>query len=316
MNNYLKTLLVSLILGSLTIVCTGCSAVSYNRAEYIGILKSYPEYKYEHIENIPEFTYAKSSDENLMKLKEAFNLVEVAGNRDEISKIINLMRWVHNIIEYDGNSKNPYPKNTFNIVKICHEENRGVNCRMIATILNEVYLSMGFKSRFVTCMPEKKDFKDSHVINEVYSITLDKWIYMDPTFEAYFRDENGNYLSIREVRERLMSDKPLVLNDEINHNPASSLYRFFFKLGILKFNKDDYVDYMSKNLFRLNSPVCSEFNSETKDKNRSYIELIPRDYNIKSNPEIKTYDGYETITHYTSNPDAFWKKPLDTSFSN
>jgi hypothetical protein len=116
-------------------------------------------------------------------------------------------------------------------------------------------------------------------------------------------------LSIREVRERLINDKPLVLNDEINQKPVGSLFRFFYKLGIVKFTRDDYVDYLSKNLFRLNSPVCSEFNYETKDKNRSYIELIPRDYKIKSNPEIKTYDGYEIMTHYTSNPDAFWQKP-------
>lgn len=312
----MKALLVPLILVSLVIVCGGCSAVSYNRAEYIAILKSYSEYESERIETLPEFTYPKSSDKNLIKLKDTFNLEDIAGNGDEMSKLINLMKWVHNIVEYDGNSINPYPKNTFNIIKTCHEENRGINCRMIATILNEVYLSMGFQARFVICMPEEKDFKDCHVINEVYSTTFNKWIYMDPTYEAYFKDENGNYLSIREVRERLINDKPLVLNDEINQKPVGSLFRFFYKLGIVEITKDDYVDYMSKNLFRLNSPVCSEFNYETKDKNRSYIELIPRDYKIKSNPEIKTYDGYKIMTHYTSNPDTFWQKPLNTSISN
>jgi len=74
MNNYMKALLVPLILVSLIIVCGGCSVVSYNRAEYIAILKSYPEYKYERIETLPEFTYAKSSDKNLIKLKDTLIL--------------------------------------------------------------------------------------------------------------------------------------------------------------------------------------------------------------------------------------------------
>ncbi len=309
MNKTITNLIGILIL----LISVGC-ATTYNRAHYLEVLKSYPEYEHEPTENFPNFTYADSSDENLVKLKETFKLEKVAGNGDEMSKIINLMKWVHNIVKHDGSSKNPSPKNAFNIIKICQEENRGVNCRMIATILNEAYLSMGFKSRFVTCMPEKKDFKDCHVIDIVYSTALDKWIYMDPTFEAYFTDENGNYLSIQEVRERLIRNKPLVLNYGINLRLSKFLYRFLN--WIKKYSKKDYISYMSKNLFRLSSPIRSEFNCETKGKDRSYVELVPKNYNMKSNPKIETYNGNKIITYYISNPDFFWANPFDTLNSN
>ena len=39
-------------------------------------------------------------------------------------------------------------------------------------------------------MPRKM-VNDCHVINVVYSATLDKWVWVDPTFDAYVVDENG-----------------------------------------------------------------------------------------------------------------------------
>ena len=61
-------------------------------------------------------------------------------------------------------------------------------------------------------------FNDCHVINAVYSNTLDKWLWMDPTFNAYVTDEKGNLLGIGEVRERLRKNEPIVLNEDANWN--------------------------------------------------------------------------------------------------
>ena len=56
------------------------------------------------------------------------------------------------------------------------------------------------------------------LINSVYSQQLQKWIWIDPTNNAYVKDENGNLLSIAEVRDRLIHNKPLVLNEDANWN--------------------------------------------------------------------------------------------------
>lgn len=305
MNKYL--VVASLLL---QIFFIGCSS-SINRLQYIEVMKSYPEYTHETADRIPEFTYALATDTNLIKLRERFNLEEIAGKGDEISKIINLMKWVHNVVGHDGSSINPYPRNAFNLIKICHEENRGVNCRMLAIILNEVYLSMGYKSRFVTCMPEEKNFSDCHVINSVYSTFLNKWIYMDPTFQVYLKDEYGNLLSIQEVRERLINNKPLIVNSEINHNPSSAFHRFLYNTGLKRYTSEKYLDYMSKNLFRLECASHSEFNSETSDKDMDYIQLVPIGYKVENNPEVHNYKTYKISRYYISNPDIYWKKPQD-----
>lgn len=91
---------------------------------------------------LPAFTYLAPNDENLQKLRRELKLDSIAGQGDEVLKIKNLMSWVHNNIRHDGNSDNPNIKNALGIIEVCHTENRGVNCRMMATVLNECYLAM------------------------------------------------------------------------------------------------------------------------------------------------------------------------------
>lgn len=93
---------------------------------------------------------------------------------------------------------------------------------MMATILNECYLSLGFKSRYITCMPKETEFDDCHVINMVYSNDLKRWIWVDPTFDVYVMDEKGELLGLKEVRERLTNGKMLILNPEANWNRENS----------------------------------------------------------------------------------------------
>ena len=221
-----------------------------------------------------KFKYMSPNNPDLVHLREHFKLDSVAGAGDEISKIKNLLHWVHNIVQHDGSSNNPEVKNTIAMVELCQKENRGVNCRMMAQMLTEVYLAMGFKARFVTCLPHDL-VSDCHVITTVYSCTLNKWLWVDPTFEAYVMDENGVMLSIAEVRERLRTDKPLQINENANWNNRS------------KQTKEYYLDhYMAKNLYYLQCMEVARFNSETfiEGQTYRYITLMPYDkINSKSN---------------------------------
>lgn len=227
------------------------------------------------------FTYMNPSDPNLEQVRRYFNLDSIAGTGDEISKIKNLMSWVHDVVRHDGNSDNPTSRNAIDMVELCWEENRGINCRMMAQILNECYLAMGFKSRFVTCMPKVYE-SDCHVINVVYSDSLRKWVWMDPTFNAWVTDETGVLLGIAEVRERLGRGLPLVLNEEANWNHE------------VKQTREKYLEnYMAKNLYYLVCPLRSEFNAETNyaGKDRSpYVALIPHGYQPDDRPEFLTFD--------------------------
>ena len=119
-------------------------AEGYNRTETKPIC-----YNESVTDTLPRFTYMNPNDSNLVQLRKHFNLDSIAGSGDEISKIKNLLYWVHNIVPHDGNSRNPEERNTIAMVELCKKENRGVNCRMMAQMLNECYLAMGFKSRFI-----------------------------------------------------------------------------------------------------------------------------------------------------------------------
>ncbi|WP_231460309.1 transglutaminase-like domain-containing protein [Pedobacter sp. Leaf132] len=230
-------------------------------------------------------------------------LDSVAGKGNELSKIFNLMHWVHNLIRHDGSSDNPTLKNAIELVKVCREQNRGVNCRMLATVLNECYLALGITSRYITCMPRETNFDDCHVINMVYSKDLSKWIWIDPTFDSYVMDEKGTLLGIKEVRERLIKGQPLVLNADANWNRTALQ------------SKEYYLQtYMAKNLYRLETPVISQYDTETwtRGKEVSYVELLPLDGIVQgpqkresSNPKT----GVKFIHFKTNNPELFWTTP-------
>ena len=275
--------------------------IQYGQSSYLDKLKKAHEYNYKDERYIPKFTYQSSTDENLVKLKNEYNLDSIAGQGNEISKMINLMYWVHDIVRHDGSSYNPDSKNAIDLINICRAEDRGVNCRMMAIILNECYLAMGMKSRFVTCMPKETEFQDCHVINMVYSNDLQKWVWMDPTFCAYVMDETGVLLGLSEVRERLISGKTLILNPDANWNKQSSQ------------TKKDYLEnYMAKNLYRMEAILVSEYNAETYREGieRTYVELLPLDGIVQEPQRAENNSNNHTRINYkTNNPNLFWAKP-------
>lgn len=250
--------------------------------------------------SLPKFSYQNSDTSSLVNFKNKYNLDSVAGNGDEIARIKNLLLWVHNTIRHDGSADNPQLKNGSDLIEICKKENRGVNCRMMATTLKDVYQAEGFKARVVICMPKDSADVDCHVINVVWSNTLSKWVWMDPTFNAYVADSKGNLLSIEEVREKLHRDQinDLVLNKDANWNNQN------------KKSRDDYLGYyMSKNLYWLQCATSSQWDIETDKPGKqdvTYINLYPRGYGLAQSKKRMASKG---VQYATNNPALFWQKP-------
>ena len=236
-----------------------------------------------------------------MTLRKEFKLDSIAGGGNDVSEILNLLLWVHNLIPHDGNHDNPVIKNALSMIIECKRENRGLNCRGLATVLNECYLSLGIPSRIVTCMPKDSIFNDCHVINMVYSKDLKKWLWIDPTNYGYVMNENGELLSIEEVRDRVIHNKPLILNPDANWNHKDSK------------TKQVYLyQYMAKNLFRMQCPVESRYDNETwkKGKTISYVELLSLNaYNQLPQKTSISHEGQTIIYYKTNNPVLFWALP-------
>ncbi|MBI2968988.1 MAG: transglutaminase domain-containing protein [Bacteroidetes bacterium] len=272
--------------------------------DFLYILKRAGKYNPDDKRELPEFTYQSAGNANLADLRKTFNLDSVAGKGNELLKIINLMHWVHYLVPHDGNHDNPVVKNAMNMIAECKRGKRGLNCRGLATVLNECYLSLGIKSRIITCYPKDslKLDADCHVINMVYSDSLKKWLWMDPTNDAYVMNEKGGLLSIEEVRERITNDRPLILNPDANWNRQSITKEYYL------------YRYMAKNLYMLECPVASEYNMETKEAGKviAYIKLLPLDY-FNQAPDRAEEKNQETnttwVTYLINNPELFWKQP-------
>ena len=117
---------------------------------------------------------------------------------------------------------------------------------------------------------------------------------MDPSFNAWISDEQGNLLGIREVRQRLRQGLPLVLNPEASH----------YDDGVTE--KSWYLDYyMTKNLYAIEANVHNVYGAENSDKLKNgtvqFIALIP------PTGDIPDY-ARKLIT--TTNDAWFWQAPL------
>lgn len=254
--------------------------------DFVKLLKTSKPYGAHDASNTKRFTYASTNDPKVKEIKDFFNLEHIAGNGDEISKMKNIMRWLHDNIRHDGSGGFPpnTDRNAIDLYKACKARNCGLNSRGLSIVLAELYLAMGWPARFITCQSMYSDDLECHIVVVVWSHTLGKWVMMDPTYDAYICDENGLLLHPGEIRRRMIEGKKLVLNDDANWNHT------------LKFTEKNYLyEYMAKNLFLLSAYIDSYPNVES-DGNSTYYTLQPEGFNTQ-------------IGTATCDEEWFWQKP-------
>lgn len=256
---------------------------------HLDILKESPAYAPDS-SLIPRFTYVAPTDSMLTATRQHFNLDSIAGNGDDISRIKNLLYWLHDNIRHDGgNGLPPGRWNLKNIYYSSHTNNCGYNCRALAIALTEALLAEGIPARYVTCQSKAWDTdNDCHVICIAWSESLHKWIWVDPTFAAYITDENGLLLHPGEVRYRLQHDLPLVLNPDANWNHTSTQTKEYY-LGY----------YMAKNLYIMSANLLNQAEPEGASNHLQgpSVALVPQGSNYNQADYI--------ITDY----DQFWQAP-------
>ena len=259
------------------------------------ILQNSSAYIKDDNDSLPQFVYQDSGDYRLLNVRKFFDLDSVAGDGDEISKILNILHFVHKAIRHDGGNFALCEFDAIDIYNYHKSTGKGVNCRHLAIALNEMYLSMGIPSRYVTCMPYDEKDPDCHVINSVWSSQYQKWIWIDPTFEAYVKDENGNFLSIPEVRERLIDGRPLFLNEDANWNYENKQTKEYYLEG-----------YMAKNLYWFDCVTNYCFNPESRYRyvKNKHVVLTPSTYKTPS-----TYENSSDWAVITNDADYFWQTP-------
>ena len=247
--------------------------------DFLNVLRQVPAYAAQPASTAPAFSYAAPTTPDLKRVREFFRLDSIAGDGDEISRMKNIMYWLHDHIPHDGSGGFPdnTPRNAIALYQACQSQQRGLNCRGLALVLSEMYLAMGWPARALTCQPKNYRFDpDCHVIDMVWSRQLNKWVWMDPSFAAYVTDENGLLLHPGEVRQRLIDGRPLVLNEDANWNHQS------------RQTKAHYLEeYMAKNLYYLSAFLHNKFGLEAPDTNyEDYYTLTPEGCEPPNQPAL------------------------------
>ena len=247
---------------------------------------------------MPDFTYQSHNDSVLQKLLYELHLEQLEKQENEVTQIIELMKWVNQRIEHDGSN---FIKNTetLNILDYYDKTGNGVNCRAVSIVLNDIYLAFGYKARIVSCLPHEDYDTESHVTNLVYSESLDKWLFMDASFSAYVTNKNGLILDHSEIRDALINEKPLFVKGGLLHNgvPYGGGQEVYLK------------KYMAKNLFRFSSPLESEYGYECSDDEKVFVVLNPDGYKNDLIDYNKTLTSdFNRNSFFTQNANVFWEK--------
>lgn len=288
--------IVFIIAASLALALYGL--VVYSGKKRHRILKKHPTFSAKHKDQYPivSFEYEDIENERLRELKEKYNLDAIAGLGSDSERIINLMKWVNQLTSHTGNPEIPQELNALHLIDLCVSENKKLNCMMYAFILNEVCLALGYPSRVIHLLPYSNEQRESHWVNAVYAAELEKWVMMDPDMCGYLRDEDGRLLGISEIRERMVTGMPLIVNDDIR--------------GLSKIlGKWSYLWYLSKNIFRYNCQRSSLFDQQSQRDNLVFYELLPDGFReeLLTEPKV-TSRGNQTV--YINDERLFWQRPL------
>jgi len=235
-----------------------------------GMLRLFDGFTQEKDGRIPSFSYSHTH-EGLLRLRDTYRLDDIAGTGDQTSRIMNLLDWLHQYTDHNGQITKRLEMNSLSLLSYSFKKGKefGINCRMLATVLAEICLSLGFKSRIASLHSITPFDTDNHVVTMVWLSSRRKWISVDPTFNAYFTDDSGGILNPWEIRSAFADQREVRCNyagAEGDNQEAA---------------QENLMQYMSKNLFFMHSPQLNHFGSEDLPEQR-WITLVPANYDIRS----------------------------------
>ncbi|MBI2851370.1 MAG: transglutaminase domain-containing protein [Chloroflexi bacterium] len=231
--------------------------------------------------NVKELSFVYDfNNEYFNLLKHKYPIIDIAGKGDDLSKALNLMRWVYNNTWHNGDKDFSFLKpNSISILDYCFGKGPefAINCFLHAVIFTECCLAIGLKARTISCLPFSPYDFDNHVVSMVFMPSLKKWVMLDPDTNAYFLDPNGNILSPWEARQILAANGEITVNTDIDTKSNKSLRAKSFRA-----KTGEYKEYMAKNLFYI---ACSRINTFGTNRtnlgaSQETLYLAPKGFNI------------------------------------
>ncbi len=300
-------MLILVIVGAslIAIGASACIVLAFFGGRFVRRLRAYPTFSEDTAAApVPAFSYAAPDDPRLRELRAKYRLEEIAGRGTDAERAIALMRWVHGLGKHAVRPPRPERLDALYLIPLCTEQKKRLNCWLYATILNDVYLALGFSSRMVHLKPIDEQPKESHFVTSVYLRDSQRWVWMDPDGRGFMVDERGLLLGVNEVRRRLVNGDPLHINDDVDPAHAEWLPSWLPK-RLLKYL---YRWYLSKNCFRYRCAARSEPDYESRGSERVYVEVLPDGYHTEWLAKSGVTPHGNTII-YTTDASSVWALP-------
>jgi len=122
-------------------------------------------------------------------------------HQDEPQLFIEVMDWVASQWQHDGFNQPPRDMTSLEILKNVHENGERYRCVEYGKVMADILSSMGHYSRQIGLRSVDAAYGGwgrGHVATEVWSNTLDKWVFFDPQYSIYAVHQ-GEYLNIDDI---------------------------------------------------------------------------------------------------------------------
>lgn len=247
------------------------------------------EERMEQLRRFPEYAspgepysinYKLGDKSSLQPLNDAYGLAQAVEGKTDIELMVAVLDWTCSHFPHDGTSGNDHDNTAVGIAEFS-KKNGGVNCYGLSVLMSEVLRAYGVEAKAISCYPIETMSVDNHVVVHAYSKAQGKWVFLDPTYRLFLRDEDGRYMSLPELRQIILDEK-----EPYYCNPYAGWNGNGFYWG-------NYRDYMTKNCFRF-----TEFTSFYSEETDGIHELVPLGYR-------DPFWGGEL----TSDAEAFWAVP-------
>lgn len=211
------------------------------------------------------YNYSQSDNEKYNELRKYVKLN--LDNKSELEKAHILLNYTFkNLISGNDDYQKLNDKcNSLFVLNTTKTKGIQSNCYMYCVVLTELLLCYGIKSRLIICRPF--DFyksTDCHCMVHAYIKELGKWIALDPANCASFRDEKGVFLSIPEIRKKIIEDKKyFIFCSTNNHSAMIQNYLPYYLLTFFSFKDNGFNSYSSNVLNHINALLPLLFKKHT-----------------------------------------------------
>ncbi len=134
-----------------------------------------------------DFQWSDPDNGYLQGLSLEFGLDGIIRDQDsDLSKILAVTDWTHNLWSHSG-SNQPEQNDPLSIYREAISQNRNFRCVEYAIVLTGSLNALDFPSRVLALkMKDVETIKSGagHVVTETYSREFDKWIFIDPQWNA------------------------------------------------------------------------------------------------------------------------------------